>query len=608
MAKFLLSLFFIFIPELGFASNKNHSCKKTVLSLSNQTPMKSKSKTDGLLSNHTPTELNSHLQLTQTNLQETPSPISSQLLVNSKPQTISLQKNSSSPSKSPQSKSKFIPFLEAQKMIQPMNISGSREYLKLRKKGLLPDGFPSNPNRAYKDEGWTTWKNFLGSSYVSNKNKNFMKFEDAIKTVREKQIKSRSQYQESLLTGLLENLPWNPNEVYAGKGWVNWKHFLGTELHSFEDAQKLAQSMKIESRDHYRLLRKKGLLPNMPATPERTYRDKGWTTWGDFTGSGNVSNNNKELFSFEDAQKLAQSMKIETKNHYRKLKKDNLLPDDMPWNPNKTYAGKGWTTWGDFTGSGNVSHNNKEFFSFEEAQKLVQSMNILNRQQYHQAIKDGLNMPSDPDKTYAGKGWVNWWHFFGKVEKEFLSFEEAQKIAQSMNILSSKQYNSFKKNGLFPDNMHSTPSKFYKDKGWKGWKDFLGTTKMMKYNQAKKYAIHEAKVNTVEEFIEWLNSDQVPLKFPQNPAEFYEEWTNAKDFLDLNNETEIITHLEFKKFVQKLNLKTKRDYTQWWIAFGKSLDFMPRHPETFYEKEWEGWDNYLIPPQKNLTQESQQIH
>jgi len=35
---------------------------------------------------------------------------------------------------------------------------------------------------------------------------------------------------------------------------------------------------------------------------------------------------------------------------------------------------------------------------------------------------------------------------------------------------------------------------------------------------------------------------------------------------------------------------------------------MPRHPETFYEKEWEGWDNYLIPPQKNLTQESQQIH
>ena len=925
MVKFLLSLFFIFIPELGFASNTTHSCKKTVLSLSNHTPMKSKSKTDGLISNHTPTEINSHLQLTQTNLQETPSPISSQLLVNSKPQTSTLQKNSSSPSKSPQSKSKLIPFLEAQKLIQLMNISDSREYLKLRKKDLLPDGFPSNPNRAYKDEGWTTWKDFLRSSYVAKNKKNFMKFEDAIKTVREKQIKSINQYHESLLTGLLENLPWNPNRTYKNKGWVNWKSFFGTELHSFEEAQKIAQSMKIESKDHYLLLRKKGLLPNMPANPEQVYKDKGWTTWGDFTGSGNVSNNSKEFFSFEEAQKIVQSMKIESREEYLKLRADGLLPDGMPSNPNKIYENKGWTTWGDFTGSGNVSkknkkllsfkdarkivqsmkikskeeylqlradgllpdgfpetpnrdykdegwttwkdflgssyvaknkknfmkfedaqklvqsmkiesrdhyrllrkkgllpsmparpehvykdkgwvnwksffgtelhsfedaqklvqsmkiesrdhyhllrkkgllpsmpatpehvykdkgwvnwwhffgkvekeflsfeeaqkiaqsmkiesmdhyhllrkkgllpnmparpdkiyknkgwttwgdfhgrgnvsksdkkilpfaeaqkfvqsigvesqqhyrllrkeglipndmpaspdkeykgtgwttwgdftgsgnvsHKNKEFFSFEDAQKLVQSMKIESMDHYHLLRKKGLlpNMPARPDKIYKNKGWVNWRHFFGKVEKEFLSFEEAQKLVQSMNILSSTQYNSFKKNGLFPeDNMNATPSKFYKDKGWKGWKDFLGTTKMMKYNQAKKYAIHEAKVNTVEEFIEWLNSDQVPLKFPQNPAEFYEEWTNAKDFLDLNNETEIITHLEFKKFVQKLNLKTKRDYTQWWIAFGKNLDFMPRHPETFYEKEWEGWDNYLIPPQKNLTQESQQIH
>ena len=382
-----------------------------------------------------------------------------------------------------------------------------------------------------------------------------------------------------------------------------------SKLKLFKEAQKLARSTGVKSKQHYRQLRADGLLPDsVPWNPNKTYENKGWTTWGDFTGSGNVSHKSKKLLSFEDAQKIAQSMKIKSKQHYRQLRADGLLPDGMPSNPSKTYENKGWTTWGDFHGRGNVANKNKNFVSFQNARKLVQSMKIESSLQYRQMKKEGLlpdNMPASPDKTYAGKGWVNWWHFFGT---EFLSFEEAQKLVQSMRIKSSIQYRQMKKEGLLSKNMHWNPAKFYKDKGWKGWKHFLGTTKMMKYNQAKKYAIHEAKVNTVEEFIEWLNSDQVPLKFPPNPAEFYEEWTNAKDFLDLNNETEIITHLEFKKFVQKLNLKTKRDYTQWWIAFGKSLDFMPRHPETFYEKEWEGWDNYLIPPQKNLTQESQQIH
>jgi len=118
MSNFLLSLFFIFIPWLSFASEENLPCKKVVLSLLNQTP----------------TEPNYHPLLTQTNLQETFSPISHPPLVNSKPQTTLSQKNSSPSTKPPQRKSKFIPFLEAQKFVQSIGVKSKQHYRLLKKK------------------------------------------------------------------------------------------------------------------------------------------------------------------------------------------------------------------------------------------------------------------------------------------------------------------------------------------------------------------------------------------------------------------------------------------------------------------------------------------
>ena len=309
--------------------------------------------------------------------------------------------------------------------------------------------------------------------------------------------------------------------------------------------------------------------------------------------------NTQKPRSFEGAQKFVQQKKIKSSIKYRKLKKEGLLPKDMPASPERTYRDKGWTTWGDFLG--------KKYRSFEATRKFVKQMDIKNQRHFNQLHKDGL-LPDDihsaPARFFKDKGWRGWRDFLGT---EFKLLLDAQKFVQSMKIKGKEEYHKLKKEGLLPKDMHSSPEAFYKDKGWKGWKDFLGTTIMMKYNQAKKHAIYEAKINTVEEFIEWLKSDELPLNFPPNPAEFYEEWTSAKDFLDLNNQKEMMTHLEFKEFIHKLSFKTKRDLIKWMRSEDR-LEFIPPHPETFYEKEWEGWGTYLIPPQKKLTQDVQQIY
>jgi hypothetical protein len=51
-------------------------------------------------------------------------------------------------------------------------------------------------------------------------------------------------------------------------------------------------------------------------------------------------------------------------------------------------------------------------------------------------------------------------------------------IVRTLGIQNSVQWRkNFKK--LSNLNLHSTPERYYKGKGWKGWADFLGTSRYL---------------------------------------------------------------------------------------------------------------------------------
>jgi superfamily II DNA or RNA helicase len=63
----------------------------------------------------------------------------------------------------PQNKT-FLDFKEAKKVMSELQVKNTDEWKKARKAGRIPENIPSNPDKKYKDHGWTGWADFLGKN------------------------------------------------------------------------------------------------------------------------------------------------------------------------------------------------------------------------------------------------------------------------------------------------------------------------------------------------------------------------------------------------------------------------------------------------------------
>ena len=99
-------------------------------------------------------------------------------------------------------------------------------------------------------------------------------------------------------------------------------------------------------------------------------------------------------------------------------------------------------------------------------------------------------------------------------------------------------FKEFRKKGLIKFPVPSTPNEIYKDKGWKGWGDFLGTGFIdpkhriyLSYDETKKY-LKKLKINTYQKWIDFRRTEQRPRNIPTAPKEIYrKDWKGWSDFL-----------------------------------------------------------------------------
>lgn len=189
----------------------------------------------------------------------------------------------------------------------------------------------------------------------------------------------------------------------------------------------------------------------------------------------------KTFPTYEVAQRIVQERGINSWNDYIAIYKELGLPSA----PHSYYENKGWINWASFFGKSKVS-----FPTYKEAQRIVQEKGINSKDDYKTSYKE-LGLPSHPDEAYKDKGWDSWHSFFGR--SKISTYEEAQRIVKENGINSQADYmSSYKEFGL-----PAHPSKFYKDKGWIDWYDFLGKSRLIskddrKYNILKKLAITPA--------------------------------------------------------------------------------------------------------------------
>ena len=131
-------------------------------------------------------------------------------------------------------KKSWKPFDEAREFARSLNLRNGDEweqYCKFGKDGIpKPDDIPSNPNRSYKNDGWISWGDWLGTDTIANKDKVWRPFEEARDFARSLNLRSKIEWNQYRKSGERPNdIPSNPNIIYKNDGWKSLGDWLGYE-------------------------------------------------------------------------------------------------------------------------------------------------------------------------------------------------------------------------------------------------------------------------------------------------------------------------------------------------------------------------------------------
>ncbi|MGY5151892.1 MAG: integrase repeat-containing protein [Candidatus Nitrosopumilus sp. bin_6a] len=375
---------------------------------------------------------------------------------------------------------------------------------------------------------------------------------------------------------------------------------------SFEDARKFAQSLELKSYKQWQKYCKDNTIPkDIPRAPDQKYK-KEWISWGDFLGTNKIATNFRDYLKFEDARKFVKKLNISSANEWRAYCKSDNKPKNIPSVPYKTYKNKGWIGWGDWLGTKNMSGKDmsSQFLSYEDAREFVKKFDLDTGSDWKKFIQTNNipdKIPRAPNLAYKNK-WEGWQKFLGGTYREYSSYDIAKKFAQSLNLKTGREWKKFVQSKKKPKNIPANPNGVYKNKGWKGWGDFLGTGNIASMNKqfcsfedAKKFAI-SLNFKNGEKWMEFCKLDKNPKNIPRNPNAVYKNkgWKGWGDFLGTGTISSIEKSKKYlpftdaktmvKELAKKYNIKNWKD---WEIAYaeGKIPSNIPLHPEQAYSKK-----------------------
>ena len=199
----------------------------------------------------------------------------------------------------------------------------------------------------------------------------------------------------------------NKNIANKNKSFVN-----------FKEAKTFAKSLNLKNVYEWNAFCKSSLQRfDIPSAVNRIYKNKGWVSWSDFLGTKNISPQNRNYKSFEEAKKFVQTLNLTSISKWVNYYRSNHLPKDIPKTPNNFYKNKGWTNWGDWLGTNTIAAQLKEYLTFILARKFVKKLKLksINEwKEYCHSLKKPENIPAAPDWVYKNKGWISWNDFLGK--------------------------------------------------------------------------------------------------------------------------------------------------------------------------------------------------
>jgi superfamily II DNA or RNA helicase len=276
--------------------------------------------------------------------------------------------------------------------------------------------------------------------------------------------------------------------------------------------------------------------------------------------------------SYDEAKEYVRSKNVKTAQEYFKRHKNGEFDFDLPFSINTIYADEGFKSWGDFLGTGSISHSIRKelYWPFKKAREYIRSLNLSNQGEwvkYCSSSEKLLEIPSHPHIIYK-KEWLNTGDWLGTgtiaAQNMEFDFEKSKKWNQDLinkfNIKSIRgkkrslrnQLNEIiKKNKIIrPYNVTSNPGAHFKNhRNYKGEGTFFGwssaITKLnpaMEFSKAREFA-HALNLSGKDKWELYVrnkipNKPILPDNMPANPNSiqaYRKFWNGWGDWLGTGN-------------------------------------------------------------------------
>ena len=377
----------------------------------------------------------------------------------------------------------------------------------------------------------------------------------------------------------------------------------------FRKARAFTRKLKLKNQKEWfafakgRMPRLGRLPADIPAAAELIYADKGWTTWGDWLGTGIVASYLRVYRPFREARTFARKLRLKSQSEWFAFTKARMLhlgrlPPDIPATPWLTYTDKGWTTLGDWLGTGTVAARLRIYRPFRDARAFARKLKLKSQSEWFGFTRGKMlhlgrlpaDIPATPGRSYAEKGWTNWgdWLGTGTIAprlRTYRPFREARAFAHKLKLKSRREWFAFAKGkmpqlGRIPSDIPVTPERTYRDQGWKGVGDWLGTgtiapflRKYRPFSEARTFTC-KLKLRSSTEWNDFVQGHvprlgKLPEDIPAAPNNTYagKGWNGMGDWLGTGRiADQFKVFRSFRKaraFVRKLKLKNHLE----WIAF-----------------------------------------
>lgn len=155
------------------------------------------------------------------------------------------------------------------------------------------------------------------------------------------------------------------------------------------------------------------------------------------------------------------------------------------------------------------------------------------------------DIPSTPQRAYAGFGWQSWEDWLGKpryvVRKEWPPFVTARAFVHTLRLPNMRAWQLWSKSGERPTDIPSDPNQVYAGIGWQSWEDWLGKPRdpgggrrrSWRQFEAARTSVQKLRLRSRAAWRIWCKSGQRPADIPSNPQRTYATcgWRSWTDWL-----------------------------------------------------------------------------